>query len=52
MPLIERGWQVLSVSGGGSVVHPKYPNLTFVSIAAAVQMEFPEDWKRRFYQSD
>ena len=42
--LVERGWQVQSVTGGGRVVHPKYPNVVNASIAAAAVIEFGADW--------
>ena len=50
--LIKHGWQVKSLSGGGRVVHPKYPDLINVSIAAAALKQFGADGVRRFYQAD
>ena len=47
--LIKHGWQVKSMSGGGRVVHPKYPDLVNVSIAAAALKQFGSDGIRRFY---
>ena len=38
--LMKHGWQVQSFSGGGRVVHPKYPDLVNVSIAAAALKQF------------
>jgi hypothetical protein len=50
--LMKYGWQVQSFSGGGRVVHPKYPDLVNVSIAAAALKQFGADGVRRFYQAD
>jgi hypothetical protein len=50
--LIKHGCQVQSFSGGGRVVHPKYPDLINVSIAAAALKQFGVDGVRRFYQAD
>jgi hypothetical protein len=38
--LVKRGWEIKSISGVGSVVHPKHPNIVSASIAAAAVMEF------------
>jgi hypothetical protein len=37
--LVERGWEVKRISGVGSVVHPKRPNIAAASIAAAAVIE-------------
>ena len=38
--LVERGWEIKRISGVGSVVHPKHPNILSASIAAAAAMKF------------
>jgi hypothetical protein len=38
--LVKRGWEVKSISGVGSIVHAKHPNIVSASIAAAAVMEF------------
>jgi hypothetical protein len=38
--LVKRGWEIKSISGVGSVVHPKRPDIVSASIAAAAVMEF------------
>lgn len=46
--LIKHGWQVKSMTGGGRMVHPKYPDVVNASIAAAALKQFGSAGVRRF----
>jgi hypothetical protein len=49
--LLERGWQIVSISGGGRVVHPKRPDIVNASISAAALIEFGKDWVREQFKA-